>query len=103
MTTHAPAIDVGHDQPPLPNQQFSSWLRGQSALFISQIAAILGFVLFIALFILVLIRFLDDNERGSYRVKLVSDQVFKGINILDSPRQQSWLKEQRIKALSGLN
>src|SRR6185503_12765859 len=32
---------------------------------------------FIAVFILVMIRFLDDNERGSYRVRLVYDRVFK--------------------------
>jgi hypothetical protein len=109
--SHAPAIDLGHDQPPLPNQHFSSWLRGQTTLFISQIVAVLGIVLFIAeevyyvshfgehskllnpltiklivdyahiifiaVFILVLIRVLDDNERGSYRVKRVYERVFK--------------------------
>ena len=109
--SHAPSIDLSHDQPPLPNQHFSSWLRGQTTLFISQIVAILGIVLFIAeevyyvshfgehgklldpltiklivdyahivfmaLFILVLIRVLDDNERGSYRVKRVYERVFK--------------------------
>lgn len=47
MTSHAPTIDFGN-HPPLPNQHFSSWLRGQTALFISQISAILGFILFIA-------------------------------------------------------
>lgn len=112
MTTHTPSIDVSLDQPPLPNQHFSSWLRGQTTLFISQIVAILGIILFlaeevyyvshfgehrellepltiklivdiahiifIALFILVLIKLLDDNERGSYRVKLVYERVFKG-------------------------
>jgi hypothetical protein len=107
---HTPTIDVSQDQPPLPNQYFSPWLRGQTALFISQISAILGFVLFLAslvyyvlhlgepgkflgpktvklivdyahvvfmaVFILVLIQVLDDNERGSYRVKLVHERVF---------------------------
>ncbi|MDT5062301.1 MAG: hypothetical protein QOH63_2760 [Acidobacteriota bacterium] len=112
MTTHAPAIDVSHDQPLLPNQHFSSWLRGQTTLFISQMVAVLGIVLFLAeevyyvshfgnehseilkpltiklivdyahvvfmaVFILVLIQVLDDNERGSYRVKLVYERVFK--------------------------
>lgn len=112
MTTHTLAIDLSQDQPPLPNQHFSSWLRGQTMLFISQISAILGFVLFLAslvyyvshlgehseilkpltvklivdyahvifmaVFILALIQVLDDNERGSYRVKLVYKRVFKG-------------------------
>src|ERR1043165_9501010 len=98
MTTHGHTIDVSHDQPPLPNQHFSSWLRSQTTLFISQIVAVLAFVLFIAeevyyvshfgeqsqsiepltiklivdiahvifmaMFILVLIKYLDDNERG---------------------------------------
>src|ERR1041385_3279114 len=111
MTSHAPAIDLGHDQPPLPNQHFSSWLRGQTALFISQIVAILGAIslvastiyyvrhmsgdnekftlltlrlivdsahlAFIAVFILFLIQVLDDNERGSYRVRLVYRRVFR--------------------------
>src|SRR5687767_6619903 len=109
--SHAPAIDPGHDQPPLPNQHFSSWLRGQTTLFISQIVAILGVISFLAslvyyvlhlketseflqrasnvrlivdyahiafmaVFSLVLIHFLDDNERGSYRVSLVYERVF---------------------------
>src|ERR1700754_4384294 len=108
--SHSPAPDVIQTQPPLPNQQFSSWLRGQTALFVSQIVAILGFVLFlgeevyyvshlkeqrellepltilvlvdyahvifITLFILVLIQVLDDNDRGSYRVRLVYERVF---------------------------
>ena len=110
MTAHTPAIAVSHDQPVLPNQHFSSWLRGQTTLFIGQIVAILGSIsliastiyyvshighnesltlltvklivdcahlAFIAVFILVMIRFLDDNERGSYRVRLVYDRVFK--------------------------
>lgn len=111
MTPHAHTIDLGYDQPPLPNQHFSSWLRSQTTLFISQIVAALGIVLFIAeeiyyvkhageegkfldpltvklivdyahiifiaVFILVLIRVLDDNERGSYRVRLVYRRVFK--------------------------
>jgi hypothetical protein len=110
MTTYTPAIDVSHDQTQLPNQSFSPWLRGQTTLFISQISAVLGFVLFLAslvyyvshasdksewlkpltvklivdyvhvvfmaVFILVLIQVLDDNERGSYRVKLVYERVF---------------------------
>ncbi|MFP5265252.1 MAG: hypothetical protein ACLGJB_25480 [Blastocatellia bacterium] len=104
-------MDVSQDQPPLPNQHFSSWLRGQTTLFVSQIVAVLGIILFIAeevyyvshglehdkllepmkaklivdyahivfiaVFILVLIKVLDDNERGSYRVKLVYERVFK--------------------------
>ncbi len=111
MTSHAHTIDLSHDQPPLPNQHFSSWLRSQTTLFISQIVAVLGIVLFVAeeiyylkhareegnlldpltvklivdyahivfmaVFILVLIRVLDDNERGSYRVRLVYERVFK--------------------------
>ena len=114
--SHAPAIDLGHDQPPLPNEHFSSWLRGQTTLFISQIVAILGSIslvastiyyvrhmggenephdlkhtllnvklivdylhlVFIAVFILVMIRFLDENDRGSYRVGRVYERVFKG-------------------------
>lgn len=44
--THTPAPDLSHDQPPLPNQHFSSWLRGQTTLFISQIVAVLSIVLF---------------------------------------------------------
>lgn len=108
--SHSPALEVIQNQPPLPNQHFSSWLRGQTALFVSQIVAVLGFVLFlgeevyyvshlkeqrellepltilvlvdyahvifITLFILVLIQVLDDNDRGSYRVKLVYERVF---------------------------
>lgn len=108
--SHSPAHDIVQNQPPLPNQQFSSWLRGQTALFISQIVAVLGFVLFVGeevyyvshlqdqkglmepltilvlvdyahvvfvtLFILVLIQVLDDNDRGSYRVRLVYERVF---------------------------
>lgn len=111
MTSHAPTIDLSHDQPPLPNQHFSSWLRSQTALFISQIVAILGVIsflaslvyyvlhlketseflqhaanvrlivdyahiVFMAVFSLALIHFLDDNERGSYRVGLVYKQAF---------------------------
>jgi hypothetical protein len=108
--SHEPTIDLGRDQPPLPNQHFSSWLRGQTTLFISQIVAILGFVSFIAslvyyvadleqrsdvlvpetvklivdythvvfmaVFVVVLIQVLDDNDRGSYRVRLVYERVF---------------------------
>jgi hypothetical protein len=110
MTSHTPAIDLSQDQPPLPNQHFSSWLRGQTTLFISQIVAVLGIIsflasmiyyvlhlgdtgkflqpkylrlvidyahiVFIAVFILVLIKVLDDNDRGSYRVRLVYERVF---------------------------
>lgn len=110
MTSHAPTIDVSNDQPPLPNQHFSSWLRGETTLFISQIVAVLGIIsflasmvyyvsylgkegkflqpkylrliidyahiVFIAMFILVLFKMLDDNKRGSYRVKLVYERVF---------------------------
>jgi hypothetical protein len=111
MISHAHAIDLSQDQPPLPNLHFSSWLRGQTTLFVGQIIAVLGIILFfaeevyyvwhgpeygkllepmtaklivdyahivfIAVFILVLIRVLDDNDRGSYRVKLVYERVFK--------------------------
>ena len=114
MTTHHAPIDLSQDQPPLPNQHFSSWLRGQTTLFVAQIAAILGFVLFVAEeiyyvshagehgellkpltvklivdiahivfvvgFILVLLKILDDNDRGSHRVMLVFRQVFKSPN-----------------------
>src|SRR5215218_8229955 len=105
MTSHTPAIDLSHNQPPLPNQHFSSWLRGQTTLFLGQIVAILGIIsflasmiyyvlhlgdignflqpkylklvidyahiLFIAMFILAIFKVLDDNDRGSYRVRLV--------------------------------
>lgn len=111
MTTHIPAIDVTHDEPSLPNQHFSLWLRGQATLYVSQIVAILGFIsflasmvyyvahlkeqrewftpltiklvvdfahiVFMAMFIVVLIQVLDDNERGSYRVELVYNRIFK--------------------------
>lgn len=115
MTSHTPAVDLSHDQPPLPNQHFSSWLRSHTTLFISQIVAVLGSVsliastiyyvsynvahasghdeqlilltvklivdcahlVFIAVFILAMIRVLNDNERGSYRVRLVYERVFK--------------------------
>lgn len=30
MTIHTPTIDVSQDQPQLPNQHFSPWLRGQT-------------------------------------------------------------------------
>jgi hypothetical protein len=110
MTAHTHAFDAGHDQPPLPNQHFSSWLRSQTTLFLSQIVAVLGIVLFLAeevyyvshfreqsellepltiklivdcahvvfmtVFILVLIQVLDDNERGSHRVKQIYERVF---------------------------
>lgn len=110
MTSHTPAIDLSHDQQPLPNQPFSSWLRGQTTLFVGQIVAILGIisflasmiyyvlhlgdkskflqpkylrlvidyahVVFIAVFILVLFKVLDDNDRGSYRVRLVYERIF---------------------------
>lgn len=110
MTSHTPSIDLSHDQPPLPNQHFSSWLRGQTTLFVGQIVAILGIIsflasmiyyivhlgdtgkwlqpkylrlvvdyghiVFIAVFILVLFKVLDDNDRGSYRVRLVYERVF---------------------------
>lgn len=111
MTSHAHATAPSHDQSTLPNPHFSSWLRSQTTLFISQIAAILGILLFIAeeiyyishareqgrilgpltvkllvdyahilfivIFILALIRVLHDNERGSYRVRLVYGRIFK--------------------------
>ena len=111
MTTHSHPTEISHEQPPLPNQHFASWLRSQTTLFISQIVAVMGLVLFIAeevyyvshareqgkifdpltiklivdyahivfmaVFIMVLIKVLDDNERGSYRVKLVYARVFK--------------------------
>jgi hypothetical protein len=111
MTTHSAPVDLSQDQPPLPNQHFSSWLRGQTTLFVGQIVAILTFVLFVAeeiyyishagekgellepltikliidiahivflvVFVLVVIKFLDDNDRGSHRVGLVFHRVFK--------------------------
>lgn len=107
--THA-AVNAS-PEPPLPNQHFSSWLRSQTTLFISQIVAVLTFVLFVGeeiyylshagekgellktltvrlivdiahivfmtIFALVLIKFLDDNDRGSYRVKQVYKRVFE--------------------------
>ncbi|MGB8506969.1 MAG: hypothetical protein WCD76_01060 [Pyrinomonadaceae bacterium] len=132
MTTHTPAFDVSLDQPSLPNQHFSSWLRGQTTLFISQIVAVLGIVLFlaeevyyvshfgehsellepltiklivdcahvafIAVFILVLIQVLDDNERGSYRVKLVHERVFKEYNVnYDNKLRESKEQLKRFK------
>jgi hypothetical protein len=48
MTAHVPALAIGHDQALLPNQPFFSWLRAQTTLFISQIAAVLGFVYFLS-------------------------------------------------------
>jgi hypothetical protein len=48
MTAHVPALVLGHDQGLLPNQPFFSWLRAQTTLFISQIAAVLGFVYFLS-------------------------------------------------------
>lgn len=110
MTTHAPALAFGHDQTLLPNQPFFSWIRSQTTLFISQIAAVLSLlyfvsalivysteaagetfftlrrinvfvdyahVVFIVIFIFVLIRFLNDNSRGAYRVSLVHKRVFR--------------------------
>lgn len=122
MTTHQTPVDINSEQPQLPNQHFSSWLRGQTTLFISQIVAILTFVLFVAeevyyvshagekgeiletatiklivdiahiifmtVFILALIKFLDDNERGSYRVRLVYERVFKTPNA-DEPNTEA--------------
>jgi hypothetical protein len=109
MTTHAPALAFGHDQTLLPNQPFFSWIRSQSTLFVSQIAAVLSLlyfvsalivysteaagesfftlrvinvyvdyahVVFIVIFIFVLIRFLNDNSRGAFRVSLVHKRVF---------------------------
>jgi hypothetical protein len=105
------AFPASHEQTSLPNQPFSLWLRGQSTLFIGQIAAILAFVyslasliyyvshateesrsffdplhitlfvdyahiIFIAIIIIALIKVLDDNDRGSYHVKLVYKRVF---------------------------
>lgn len=48
MTTHTPAIALGHHQPSLPNQPFFSWLRTHTALFIGQIVGLLGAVSFLA-------------------------------------------------------
>src|SRR5215218_5257691 len=103
MTSHTPAIDLSHNQPPLPNQHFSSWLRGQTTLFLGQIVAILGIISFLAsmiyyvlhlgdignflqpkylrlvidyALILFIFKVLDDNDRGSYRVRLVYERVF---------------------------
>jgi len=111
MTTHHTAVAASPEQPALPNQHFSSWLRSQTTLFISQIVAVLTFVLFVGeeiyyishagekgemlqtstvrlivdiahivfmtIFALALIKFLDDNDRGSYRVKQVYKRVFE--------------------------
>jgi len=113
MTTHAPTLPVPQGQPTLPNQPFFSWIRTETALFLSQIAAIFAFVYgltslayytlgarkeggetgvfdpdtikmavdyahiaVIAVFIVVLIRYLDDNVSGSYRVGQVFKRVF---------------------------
>lgn len=135
MTSHAPAIDLGHNQPPLPNQHFSSWLRSQTALIISQIVAVIDSIslvastiyyvrhmsgenekftlltirlivdsahlAFIAIFILFLIQVLDDNERGSYRVRLVYARVFRekmDSKEIGEPRESSgtyWLEVRR--------
>lgn len=113
MTTHAPIVPVPQGQPTLPNQPFFSWIRSETALFISQIAAAFAFVyglisltyytlgakkeggetglfdpatikmavdyvhiVVIAVFIVVLIRYLDDNTSGSYRVSLVFRRIF---------------------------
>jgi hypothetical protein len=46
MSEHAPQID--HNQPPLPNQPFNAWLRHQTALYISQLLSLLGFISFFA-------------------------------------------------------
>lgn len=122
MTTHAPALTFGHDQTLLPNQPFFSWIRSQTTLFISQIAAVLSLlyfvsalivysteavekqpfftllsinvyvdyahVVFIVIFIFVLIRFLNDNSRGAYRVSLVHKRVFS-----PDSENESWLAE----------
>jgi hypothetical protein len=125
MTGHLPTLTISHEQVSLPNQSFSLWLRGQTTLFISQIAAILSFVaflasliyyvshltgeggfflalpnikvlvdyahiVFIAIIILALIQVLDDNNRGSYHVKLVYERVFN--DILDDEEHEKLLK-----------
>jgi hypothetical protein len=131
MTTHHSPVDTGSVQPPLPNQHFSSWLRSQTTLFISQIVALLTFVLFVAeevyyishvgeqgellqtltvrlivdiahivfmtIFALVLIRFLDDNDRGSYRIKLVYKRIFKKPNYGEPIFEEPEAKEPDIK------
>ena len=135
MISHAHAIDLSQAQPPLPNLHFSSWLRRQTTLFVSQIVAVLGIILFIAeevyyvshglqdrkllepmtaklivdyahvlfigVFILVLIKVLDDNERGSYRVKLVYERVFKkpkhGEESVDEALETSKMQLKKFK------
>lgn len=109
MTSHSAELALDNDRGFSPNQPFFEWVRGQTALFIGQIVAVLSFVSFmaalifhtteagknfptnphqitilvdymhvgfIAIFILVLIHFLDDNSRGAYRVGLVYQRVF---------------------------
>lgn len=130
MTTQPHTISPGTDQPSLPNQPFFSWLRGETTLFISQIAAALGLVyflaalvyyvtgakahgeflfdaanikvfvdyahiVFMALFILVLIRYLDDNSAGSYRVGLVYKRVFAdNLNKAEADRPSENLRNE---------
>jgi len=44
MTIHVSTVPVTQSQPTLPNQPFFSWIRRETALFVSQIAAIFAFV-----------------------------------------------------------
>lgn len=129
MTGHSLAAGTSQDHPSLPNQPFFSWLRGETALFLSHIVAISGFVYFLAslvyyatnlhhgvrieqkriqlvvdyahivviiVFIIALIRVLDDNDQGSYRVGRVRDRVFRNTptEISDSEREEEARKRE---------
>ncbi|HEV7746103.1 MAG TPA: hypothetical protein VGO56_13975 [Pyrinomonadaceae bacterium] len=48
MTSHIPVLTIAHEEAVLPNQPFSSWVRGHSTLLLSQIVAILGAVSLVA-------------------------------------------------------
>jgi len=133
MTTHAPTLPVPHGQPTLPNQPFFSWIRTETALFLSQIAAIFAFaygltslayytlgarketgetglfdpatikmavdyvhIAVIAVFIMVLIRYLDDNTSGSYRVGMVFKRVFR--DDLDTGKRSDEPRENQTTA-----
>lgn len=119
MISHLSETLKSETSAPLPNQSFSSWVRSNTGLFISQLlgsasflAALLYYVTrlfehhetsspqphgssqfkpeellalidyahiaFVIIFIIALIRVLDDNERGEYRVGRVLRRVFGG-------------------------
>lgn len=109
--SHGFSTDTLSQEPLLPNQPFFSWLRTQTALFTSQILALLTIIsalaslayylislgheggpvepkhilmmvvyahlVFLIIFIAALIRVLNDNEQGAYRVSLVYDRIFE--------------------------